>query len=95
MNPQPGALTQGTRHRRDKGIDPEHRELAEDRGLHALSDATREGMSGGVVGARSRRTKVKRREASVLGEPAGRGEARSASEARAYGRRGVREVCCC
>ena len=75
---KPGALTQGTRHREDKGVVPGAPGLGDC--AHELAQRlTREGTSGGVVGARSRRTKVKRRKASVLGEPAPRGEARFAS----------------
>ena len=74
---KPGALTQGTRHREDKGVVPGAPGLGDC--AHELAQRlTREGTSGGVVGARSRRTKVKRRKASVLGEPAPRGEARFA-----------------
>ena len=79
---KPGALTQGTRHRRDKGIVPGAPGLV---GIGRMGGeaVTREGMSGGVIGVQSRRTKVKRRKASVLGEPASRGEAQFALAARA------------
>ena len=47
-----------------------------------------------VIGAWPYRTKVKRRKASLVDEPAGRGEVQSLLKPSAYWRRDGHEVCC-
>ena len=86
---KPGALTEGTRHRRDKGDDLEHQVLAvgEDLGESVRSRLVE------VIGARPFRAKAKRREATAAGELAPSSEARCPSELRTRGRRDGREGC--
>ena len=89
---RPGALTEGTRHRGDKGVDLENQVLiagcyrADPRG------PARERLVE-VVGARPFRAKAKRREACAAGELAPSSEARFPLELRTYGRRDGRERC--
>jgi hypothetical protein len=71
-----GTLTEGTRHRRDKGVGLEHQVLAAGEGL---GKPARGGLME-VIGARPFRAKAKRREASASGEPAPGGKARYPSE---------------
>lgn len=82
---------EGTRHRRDKGVELEH-QLA----VRVVSPGSpaRGGLVE-VIGAQPCRARAKRHEASALGEPAPSGEAQSPSEVQAYGRRDGCEVCWC
>ena len=79
---QTGALTEGTRHQGDKGIDLEHQALTAGRVQYgAVPRGPARGCPMEVIGARPCRTKVKRREATAAGELAGSSEARFPSRA--------------
>lgn len=84
---------QGTRHRRDKGLELEHQPLGNGE-PHGDPCWAREGRSDGVIGASPTRTKVKRRKAYAVGEPALSGKAQNASELHAYWRRAGDEILC-
>lgn len=79
--------TEGTRHRRDKGVGLEHQVL---RGGQHPEEPARGGLVE-VIGAWLDRAQAKRRKASASGEPAPSGEAQNPSETRMYWRRGSHE----
>ena len=79
--------TEGTRHRRDKGVDLEHQVLR--RGQQPEEPAR--GCLVEVIGAWLDRAQAKRRKASASGKPAPGGEVRYPYETRVYWRRGSHE----